>query len=46
VLDGIAERAGGDVGADCFGLSDRWQQAPEMRDMIRALWRRVELEDR
>ena len=34
------------TGADGYELSDRWQEALEMRDMIRALWRRMELEDR
>jgi len=32
--------------ADGYELSDRWQEALAMRDMIRALWRRIELEDR
>ena len=27
-------------------LSDRWQEALMMKDMIRALWARIEAEDR
>jgi hypothetical protein len=34
------------TGADGYELSDRWQEALEMRDMIRALWRRIEQEQR
>jgi len=29
------------TGPDGYELSDRWQEALTMRDMIRALWRRV-----
>jgi hypothetical protein len=32
------------TGADGHELSDRWQEALEMRDMIRALWQRIEQE--
>ncbi len=34
------------TGTDGYELSDRWQEALKMRDMIRALRRRIELEDR
>jgi hypothetical protein len=34
------------TGADGCELSDRRHEALEMRDMIRALWRRFESEDR
>jgi hypothetical protein len=33
------------TGADGYELSGRWQEALERRDMIRALWRRIELKD-
>jgi len=33
------------TGADGYELSDRWAEAVQMKDMIRALWRRVEQED-
>jgi hypothetical protein len=26
--------------------SDRWQETPMTKDMIRALWRRIEVEER
>lgn len=32
------------TGADGYELSDRWQEALQMKDMIRALWRRIEQE--
>ena len=34
------------TGADGYELSDRWQEALMMKDMIRALWARIEAEDR
>ena len=34
------------TGADGYELSDRWQEALQMRDMIRELWRRIEQEER
>jgi hypothetical protein len=34
------------TGADGHELSDRWQEALKMRDVIRALWRRIASEDR
>jgi hypothetical protein len=30
------------TGADGYELSDRWLEALKMKDMIRALWRRIE----
>ncbi|HEU4548573.1 MAG TPA: hypothetical protein VFS01_02680 [Rhizomicrobium sp.] len=33
------------TGADGYELSDRWQEALQMKDMIRTLWRRIEHED-
>ena len=30
------------TGADGYELSDRWQEAVQMKDMIRDLWRRIE----
>jgi hypothetical protein len=30
------------TGADGYELSDRWQEAVQMKEMIRALWRRIE----
>jgi hypothetical protein len=33
------------TGADGYELSDRWLEALRMKDMIRALWRRIEEED-
>lgn len=30
------------TGADGYELSDRWAEAVQMKDMIRALWRRIE----
>jgi hypothetical protein len=32
------------TGADGYELSDRWQEALQMKDMIRTLWRRIEHE--
>ena len=32
------------TGADGYELSDRWQEALQMKDMIRDLWRRIEQE--
>jgi hypothetical protein len=34
------------TGADGYELSDRWQEAQSMKDMVRALWRRIEAEER
>ena len=31
-------------GADVYELSDRWQEAVQMKEMIRDLWRRIEAE--
>ena len=33
------------TGPDGYELSDRWQEANMMKDMIRALWNRIEKED-
>ena len=33
------------TGPDGAELSDRWQDALVMKDMVRALWRRIEDED-
>jgi hypothetical protein len=33
------------TGPDGMELSDRWQDALVMKDMVRALWRRIEDED-
>ena len=30
------------TGADGYELSDRWQEAVQMKEMIRDLWRRIE----
>lgn len=30
------------TGADGYELSDRWQEALQMKDMIRDLWKRIE----
>jgi hypothetical protein len=32
------------TGADGYELSDRWQESVQMMDMIRDLWRRIELD--
>jgi hypothetical protein len=32
------------TGADGYELSDRWQEAIQMKEMIRSLWRRIERE--
>jgi hypothetical protein len=34
------------TGPDGYELSDRWQEAQMMRDMIRKLWVRIEAEER
>ena len=34
------------TGPDGYELSDRWEEAKTMKDMIRALWRRLEDEER
>jgi hypothetical protein len=34
------------TGPDGNELSDRWQEAQTMKDMVRALWRRIEQEER
>jgi hypothetical protein len=34
------------TGPDGYELSDRWQEAQTMKDMVRALWQRIEAEDR
>ncbi len=34
------------TGADGCELSDRWQEALAMKDMIRALWDRIAAEER
>jgi hypothetical protein len=34
------------TGPDGYELSDRWQEAQTMKDMVRALWRRIETEER
>jgi hypothetical protein len=34
------------TGADGYELSDRWEEAKMMQDMVRALWRRLEDEER
>ena len=33
------------TGADGYELSDRWQEALMMKDMIRGLWNRIEAEE-
>jgi hypothetical protein len=33
------------TGADGYELSDRWQEARVMMDMVRALWNRIEKEE-
>jgi hypothetical protein len=34
------------TGPDGYELSDRWQEAQTMKDMVRTLWQRIEAEDR
>ena len=34
------------TGPDGYELSDRWQEAQQMKDMVRALWARIEAEER
>ena len=34
------------TGPDGYELSDRWQEALMLKDMVRALWQRIETEDR
>jgi hypothetical protein len=34
------------TGPDGYELSDRWQEANMMKDMVRALWNKLEGEER